>query len=697
MAGLREYNWEVRYESSRHDLVKDFYVPALEHSKRYCRIAGYFSSSSIAAAAAGITHFVDGGEKMFMIIGNSITEDDVEALNRGVTDRELLEKKWSECLAEIENDIRVKDRFEALAWLLANNKLEIKIGVNLENGEIISSTGSKFHEKVTIFEDEFGDSIQTDGSQNETFSAYELNRESFCVHRSWINGQTEFIENARSTFWDLWNNMDPMSRTYDISTAMREGLISFASTEAPRLECGGKGEHSGKEKMELRRYQMDAIEAWNRAGNKGVLEMATGTGKTITALSAVEKFCSVGKILLIVVPQKELASQWADECNNIFGNCVDILECHSYNKKWKEKIRPFLTQSRWGFKVVITIVNTFRTDFFQEVIARRLSCMLLVCDEVHELGAELSRTVFQKISGIDIRLGLSATPERQWDSQGNTSIKEYFNGDPVFVYGLDKAINPEPGYEKCLCDYDYHFRTCHLSSDELESYINLTEQIEKKCHFIDIEDMFQNNDNKELQRLLNNRARVVKGCRNRVDRLFRIITEEGDNLNSCIIYCNTINEIDAIAARLVRIGKTAVGYHSHLDPEERNTALKAFRDGTARFIVAVGCLDQGVDIPSCDGAVIMSSSKNPREYVQRRGRVLRLYKNKKKATIFDMLVLPYPEEDLENGRVWLDSHELNLINSQFKRVEEFAASATNKSDFELEYARIKRMVRGANG
>jgi hypothetical protein len=198
---LKNFNWDVRYSSATHNLINDFFIPALSRSKYYYRIAGYFSSTSIAASARGISAFIENGEKMYLIIGSQLTIEDVEAINKGIKKTEdILYKKWEECKVDFSNDT-IKKRFELLSWLIANGKLEIKIGINKDNnGKLLPHDISQFHEKILIFEDYNENRIQIDGSVNETWKAWKTNRESFCVHKSWIEGQKEFIGTAKKYF-----------------------------------------------------------------------------------------------------------------------------------------------------------------------------------------------------------------------------------------------------------------------------------------------------------------------------------------------------------------------------------------------------------------------------------------------------------------------------------------------------------------
>lgn len=692
---LKNYAWKDRYTTCD-DILDSFYNQALKRSRYYYRIAGYFSSSSIAVACNGFSYFVENGEKIFMIIGNSISASDIDAIRNGKTSKEdLLRKKWSDCLVELKENPWANGRFKALAWLLAHDKLELKIGMNTtSDGEIIPSEKSYFHEKIIIFEDYEGNRLHTEGSINETARGWKENRESFSVHRSWIEGQSGHIDSAKVEFDNLWDNNDKFSRVFNIPEALKKDIISFADPEPPPLEnfiCVAPKENLTNE-IKLRKYQQEAIEAWKNSGKCGILEMATGTGKTITGLYAVRSDFDNGNLLVIVVPQKELVIQWIHQCNRIFGD-IHILECHS-ESTWKDEIRRFINLSRSRPSVIIVLKDTFRGALFQENIKRRAKNIILLIDEVHEMGSEKTKEIFKELGEIPFRLGLSATPNR-WDEAGNLAIQDFFMHErPVYTFDLNDAIKPKEGYEKSLCDYNYHLLECSLNEDELDEYRKYTDEISKEMAKMKDNESFVSfcNSNEKLKILINNRANITKGCKARLDVVFEIVEENIDKLNKCIIYCNNIKEIKEVTLKLVHMGYDAVEYHSQLPMDQRENNLNSFRFGVSRFIVAVKCLDQGIDIPMCDSAIITSSSQNPREYIQRRGRILRLYGEDKIAEIFDIVVLPYSRNDLERGFEFIDPTAAQVIRKQLNRVKLFTESAKNVYKCRLEIFQLEKLV-----
>lgn len=720
--GLFDFSWSTRYSSATHDLIQDFFVPALSRSRYYYRIAGFFSSTSIAAAARGISAFVENGEKIYLIIGGQLSQEDVDAINRGTNKIDtILHKKWDMCKEDFENDI-IKQRFELLAWMIANDKLEIKIGVNKDkNGNYLSSRDSLFHEKVLIFEDYDGDRIQIDGSINETWKAWKENRESFCVHRSWENGHKEFIISAMDDFNKIWSNHDDTSEVMDLPSALMKELISIRPKNIPNPHdeidftdeesdtiygkqsgyCG----HSFHEKSDawnqstkrsLRNYQEEAIQAWVDNEYIGILEMATGTGKTFTALNAIKQLDLKSKFLLIAVPQRELANQWVEECKSVLAEVPKRMILCNSNTRWKMNIEREIRQSkREGILCIIIVVfGTMRGDVFLSKISSLLENMYLIIDEVHEIGSSKNRQMLSKLIDIKYRLGLSATPERAWDDVGNTAIQEYFGKKPIFVWNMEQAINPPDGYEPCLCQYKYYLHDCSLAGEELDRYEELSGKINKQ---IAIEanggnvDLMDIGNGTYLQLLLNQRADIIKECKDKFRVLKEILAMEADSLNKCLVYCNDKEHMNEVANIIERAGFKCRKFYGDLATENKEYVFDSFKNGDLQFLVAIKCLDQGIDIPVCDSAIILTSSRNPREYIQRRGRILRLHEDKELAIVHDMFVFPRSVDELKSGKKKLSDYEITLIKNQFQRIFIFMDNAINEAENmikKLEYGDI---------
>lgn len=692
LQNLSDYSWNDRYRSGKNNLIHDFFIPALSRSKFYYRIAGFFSSTSIAAAARGISTFVENGEKMYLVVGSQLSENDVTAINDGLKNiDDVLHEKWEKCKSDFDKDI-IKKRFEMLAWLIANGKLEIKVGINKdEDGNYLSSEQSLFHEKILIFEDYDGNMIQLDGSINETWRAWKVNRESFCVHHSWVEGQENYIETAKDDFDRVWANLDKTSEVMDLPEAIEKDLISIRPKNAPsphdEIDFNTEElEHSlKKEKRLLRNYQEEAIQAWIDNDHIGILEMATGTGKTFTALYAIKELELKSKVLLIAVPQKELANQWTEECGFIFDDIQKrVVTCHS-DTGWKKDLarEMHLSQKEGGFCIVIAVLDTFRSEIFIKIINKYLDDAYLIIDEVHEVGSTENRKLLPKLSRIKYRLGLSATPERLWDDEGNDAIERYFKGKPVFVWDMEKAITPPEGYDRCLCEYEYHLHDCSMTEEELEKYEELSAKIKRllavktKGGRIKLKDI---KGESSLTMLFNKRANIIKECEGKFTVLEKILDEYSNNLNKCLVYCNDKEHMEKVTKIILSKGFNCLKFYGELNSEKRENIFEHFKNGSVQFLVAIKCLDQGVDIPVCDSAIILTSSRNPREYIQRRGRILRLHENKRFAVVHDILVFPYPISDLEYCRKKLAEFESVIIKNQLERIDIFMKNAKNSAE-----------------
>ncbi len=643
---------------------------------------------------------------MCLITSCAISRRDAEAIERGEKHKEeYILKSWNDLIEETDGNIELKSNFEALAWLLANNRLHIKVGFNIKNGELLTNQQSKFHEKIALYEDYCGDLLLLHGSSNETQSGYTLNREFVAIQEGWRDN--EIIGQCMSEFNTLWNNEDSNSEVMEIPEALREELLEFVPEDVSyRYKKGKIVRHGSSSKesavssgKELRKYQQDAIDSWVKADFKGILNMATGTGKTFTALNAIKQNCSLEEgVLLIVVPQTEIAKQWEKDCLSLFGEKTPVLLCSGINPNWKNEINSRLHASIVEFNVVIAINNTFARDYFFDYISPYLKRMTIIVDEVHEIGAPKSKEKINLLYKVPKRLGLSATPERMRDSDGNEAIASFF-GKQIYIFTMHQAIYPPSGdmKERYLSPYKYYMHYSSLTPSELEKYRELTNEIKK---YYSPEQDPDSSRAKKYDCLCRQRSAIVKGSNDRLSRLAEILNDYDSDLNpnikdtysKCIIYCNTVKESKVIYKLLISLKLNAVEYHNDMKSRER--ILDAFEHSSfIRYIISIGCLDQGVDLPVCDGAIILSSTTNPRQYIQRRGRVLRTNGGKKKmAYIHDVIVTPYRYEDIVQEKKYLDNIESSIVVKQIVRVETFIDDSSNAVECEKKLLELKKVL-----
>ncbi|MCB1079583.1 MAG: DNA phosphorothioation system restriction enzyme, partial [Verrucomicrobiae bacterium] len=434
--------------------------------------------------------------------------------------------------------------------------------------------------------------------------------------------------------------------------------------------------------LELRDYQKEAIRAWSKNGGKGILAMATGTGKTVTALTLASKVAEKNHplVLIVVCPFLNLCRQWMREMA-AFG--LRPLACYEGKDRWQPKFEEGYQSLGLGLTSVHAIVTTnktFQSDAFQSYLRPHVAGEapqhhLIIADEVHNLGAKAVKEILPE--GIQLRLGLSATPERHLDPEGTSTVLSYF-GEVIYEYGIQQAIA-----EGRLCRYRYYPQLVELTDHEAEAYAEITAKLGPL--------LAGSEKNPELgqtaMHLLIKRARLLASAENKItvlDQLLRMLPEKP---SKAIFYCGDGRTTDKVSEEEVRqieaVSKLLGDEHGlrvrnftfRESPVEREEILRDLGSGFLDGVVAIRCLDEGIDLPDLRMGFLLASSTNPRQFVQRRGRLLRKAEGKKFAEIYDFIIAP---PDL-GGEV--DDAAFNLERSLFqrelKRIEEFCNTAEN--------------------
>lgn len=444
--------------------------------------------------------------------------------------------------------------------------------------------------------------------------------------------------------------------------------------------------------VEARDYQQRAVTGWTDAGGQGVLQMATGTGKTVTSLLAAAHVAEAmdGRMALVIaVPYQHLVDQWAADVRDFGGNPILAYESR---RNWQERLEGELAEFDLGVReglVVITTHTTFASENFQRVLSRiNRDRFMLIADEVHHLGAPHLKESLPE--AIPLRLGLSATPERFYDDEGTEELFEYFGGI-VYEYGLGEAIR-----NGALCEYYYLPHVVELTEDESEEYLKLSRKIARLIsrNGGDLGDA-DLQDNKDLQFALFKRARLVGTAERKLDRLVELLDQEA-GIEHTLVYCGdgtvegdiasrTRRHVDAAVSTLrADVGVRAERFTADETRDERQDLLARFDDGDIEALVAIRCLDEGVDVPATRTAYMLASSSNPRQFVQRRGRILRNHPGKQHAVIHDFIVAP-PMELRDSASTDQDmfTTERNLVRRELERVNLFAESARNHPDADV--------------
>ncbi len=662
---LRELSLQSEYRSDGANLVKDFYTPCLRKATRYCRAVAYFTSNSLALNVKGLSTFIRHGGQMNLVTGPKLMSDDIEAIQHGYKAKE----KNLDSSLDCDFEAVFHDRLMLITWLIAHGHLDIKIAYPSDSNTTYPH--AIYHEKTGVFLDDNNNAIAFSGSSNETVGGLLNNFESIDVHCSWDDTQ-ERVQQKVENFKKLWDNSTDKLEVIDFLTAVTEDVLIHQTVyETGQVKTTDKPEIIEQtipylpNDIVLRKYQSEAIDAWFENGCRGLWEMATGTGKTITALSALAKLREKKKHLFVVIacPYQHLVDQWYEEAIR-FG--FEPILAYKNSATWVNRLNTALVRYNYGVRDVICTITT-QTTFIAETMQKLLSKLkrgaVLVADEVHHLGAERSRERLTDV--FNYRLGLSATPNRWFDESGTTAIRSYF-GDTVYEFSLGKAI--KMGY---LCPYYYHPHLVELTNNELEEYERLTARISKLY--------YKNNSdepNEALERLLIKRARLLNRAENKLTKLAELLTDKTDSLHHTLFYC-AMGRIVPVIELLTHLGLRISKFTAEESAIERKELLKMFASGHLQALVAMKCLDEGVDVPSTRTAYILASSSNPKEFIQRRGRILRLAPGKEHAEIHDLIAVPPLKFQHYSNATF--ATERKIVEKELRRFNEFASLALNRN------------------
>lgn len=664
---LKDIYLKKTYSSSNDNLLLDFYIPVLKESTIYRRITGFFSSTSLLLASQGIAHFFANGGYYQLISGVIVENKDYEAIVKGLkTAEEVIMGKITFDLNQLENELE-KDHLKILSWLISTNKLKIKIAVLPENAIGL------FHEKIGIFEDEAGNKLSFSGSINESGAGWSGNIEEFKVFRGWIDEESDYLKRDIIKFSDYWNNSIKSFSVIDLPEALEKQILKIRPvTEFDFKMIIKRITDEGSEKRELRDFQKNAITKWEENNHRGILEMATGTGKTFTSLGAVKSVYSQKKeyCAIIVVPYKHLVTQWLKDIKSELPDAL-IIEVHGDARGWKEKLPKFLQDYSDGFidkLVIVAVYDSLSSDEFTQKLIHNFNSdktYIMVADEVHNFGApEYSNGM---IEGIQMRLGLSATPSRWFDEEGTQKLLNYFDKS-VFEYDLKMAI--KNGY---LTPYEYYPITVQMDLDEFEEYSELSKKIIKSMSMA----KNKSEENVYLKLLTIKRSKILRNNKTKILAFKKLISDlkkEG-KIDHLLVYCDSEDQMLEAQKIINEFGIISHRFTEHESIDERESILESFDNSLYECLVAMKCLDEGVNVPSTKTAIILASSTNPREYVQRRGRVLRKYPGKVKAVIYDFIVIP--PERVEDD--YFFSIEQKILKKELNRVQEFLETANNKT------------------
>lgn len=686
---LQDIEIKKEYRSRLDNVARDFYIPLLNQAVSYKRSVGFFSSSILVEISKGIIGLVKNGGKIQLIASPRLSDEDVTAIRKGYEQRnKVIQNALIRQLKDPENKYQA-DRLNFLANLIADGYLDIKIALTEDGSEI-----GMYHEKMGIIEDAEGNRVAFSGSNNETANALLANYETIDVYTSW-SVDLDRVEGKEASFQAIWHGYEPSIRTIEFEdlteaiiekykrTPVEYATVDFSDDAIPQIEKSYSF-FRVPDDIEFYDYQKDAINNWIQKSCCGIYDMATGSGKTYTALGSItglSQMLDENLAVIIVAPYQHLVEQWVEDI--VKFNVTPIVAYSYPGQKWRTQFADAVKGYNVGaikhFCVIATNA-TFALDDFQNILSKFKKNYCFVVDEAHNFGAKKLSSLLPKKARY--RLALSATIERHRDEEGTAALKSYFGPVPCIQFTLKDAIR-----KKFLTPYYYYPIITYLNDEELEEYNDLTRKI-IKCGGASKENLEKN---PHVELLLIKRARIVAGCHDKVDRLIETMAPFKDD-NFILVYCGAtkydyegldddsqIKQIDEVNYRLYHdLGMKVRKFTSSENREEREEIRRDFASGDKlQVITAIKCLDEGVNIPAIKKAFILASSTNPKEYIQRRGRVLRKAKGKTHAEIYDFITLPRPLSDVKFCSPQELEYDLTLVRKEFERMMDFADTSNN--------------------
>lgn len=727
---LYEVDWaeDGTYRPDEYNSPEKFFNDCLENSKEFDLQLGYFSSAAISVLADGFASFISNGGNMRLVINHIVSAEDKDAITKGthggvidcfdLTDFDALRTTFDEYQQQF---------FDCLAFLIYHKRIDIRI-IKPRNKKGIA------HTKSGQFRD--GDSTTSFiGSANFTINGLFNNLEEIKIDRS------DSIDRM------IQKRIESQREEFDLIMQMKKRNVEYLSPDnlvsAIMSSCGDKDieelldveqklrkhkkEKAIRETKETmvnegipaitprfpyasgpRDYQQTAFDNWKNNGQKGLFAMATGTGKTITSLNCLlEIYKRRGYYkAIILVPTTTLVNQWEQECRKF--NFSNVVKVYSKNLRWRDEVERFLFTERYhadndpevSYIIISTYASYSREKIFNVLNKFDRRRLLLIADECHNIG---SGSLVKRLKEIPYlrRIGLSATPDRQFDDYGNKMLRQFFasEGRYTYEYSMEEAIK-----NGVLCKYMYYPHIVELTTEEMEAYVELSERISRyfnydTCTFDNIDEI--------LKMLLLARKRIIHKATNKLEAFRQIIEQrykDNGNLKYSLIYVPEGNKPDYVgniddfdinedisddedADNLINQYTKAV-----TDVDERVTVrkfvsgqrdrdeiLQDFASGRLHVLTSMKCLDEGVDVPRSELAIFCSSTGNPRQFIQRRGRILRTHPDKKIAELHDLVVIPAINSNSSSYRM-----EQSLLKNELLRVNNFALLSENPSYSEQE-------------
>ncbi len=692
---LNKINFKSLYSSGENDSPISFFTDALSNSISFDLGLGFFSSASFNVLSVGFAKFISRGGKMRLYINQYLSDEDYEAFT---SKPDIVEDKIISSFTSMLNVLTKRDKqfFNCLSYLIHTQRIEVKI--------VIPKSGGIAHQKFGVFTDEANNKVSFIGSLNLTASALlSKNIESISCNTSW-KGNSDAIDDYQQLFDKYFSGEKEGVTVISAEKLTKEITKAFPSTEEKTLldkekelieELQQQKAHANVAKELVQDtprfpyptgafdYQKEAYRNWENNSYTGIFAMATGTGKTITSLNCVlEEYHKTGKYkVLILVPSNDLVSQWVEEVKKFSYQNIFVVNGRT---DWRKQLTELKNDIGWGINRDFVIISTYASfvDPTLQGLIKKLNDegMILIADEAHNVGSPSVRKAFDVLPIIK-RIALSATPKRVYDEEGTVAIEEYFHDQEPYCYSfsMEMAIK-----EKRLTHYLYYPRVAYLDETEMKRYISYTRQL--LVHFDSSTGKFD--DSQEVKDLLMKRKRIIHKAKDKYRVFMNIVDEliKIDKAKYCFVY--TPEGVDYNSGReepiLTKMKELVYSKYPELRTNtflggdgEKKDKLKAFADGYIDMLFAMKCLDEGVDVPRAEVGIFASSTGNPRQFIQRRGRLLRTHKDKTFAHIYDIIVVPdyalYTDKSVYEM-------ERSQVRQEIMRVAYFASLSDNYYD-----------------
>lgn len=654
---LSAFTFETEYRSSSDDPVGRFYIQCLRNAALYQRAVGYFRSTVFIIVGAAVVEFVRKGGRIQIICSPDLEANDIEHIALGYARRakaieETLQREFDALLADERSSLGAR----TLATLIAVGALEIKIAERVDGHGI-------YHEKLGIFSDSVSNRVSFKGSANETWSGWHKqgNIESIEAFCSWRGGlEAQRVTRHTDHFQRLWSETHPDVWVSPFPPTVEEYIKRYAARSLDDLQTERKFLPAPKRSPLA--HQVAAIQAWEDNGKRGVLEHATGSGKTFTALLALRKHIEGGSPAMVLVPSRLLLEQWANEIRDEIPDAVLLLAGAGHDR-WRSPRRLSSMTSPGtdlGPRITLVMMPTAATEVFRNLV-KGGNHLLVVADEVHQMGSSRNSEFFSVDAGA--RLGLSATPQRFGDPEGTARLFAYFgNVVPPPITLMDAVAAGR------LVPYEYYPHPINLTASEADEWRKETKLIRQE--------MARQNDGPDGRKMLSERAklllikraRIAKKASQKIRLAVDVFKSNYEDAQSWLVYCEDGGQLTDVLIALREAGFSPIEYHSSM-AGGRDETMAWFRS-YGGILVSIKCLDEGIDIPAVSHALILASSQNPRQFIQRRGRVLRLSPGKHLAVIHDAIVAPLDAEQ--------EPEQVSLLKAELRRSFEFSKQAMNK-------------------